>query len=442
MKVISEGPIRITRPTIDAVWRRRQPGQRLVIRDAECRGLALLVNPTSMAWTYAYRPRGEDPATGKRWPNRSVTIGNPASHGPEAARLAVNAVKGQAAAGGDPVADKKATRRAADDRRGRTIERALEAYRKALPARSSLRGGGAITARHAADELAHAAAAVATMEATAKTVDSLTASDLKRLLAAEAGRAATARARFGAVSRFFDWCMETGYATINPCLLVSRGARPRAPEARSRFHKPEQLAALWKGAEGLQSVWRDLARFLIATPCRRSEAARMDWQHVDLKAAIWSQAGKMTKNRQPHRFHLHGLALSILRDRHIAAGCPAAGLVFPAPMSRKAIDTFSDIKAALATAADFADWSWHDFRRAFATELGERGVAEPVVDAMLNHRQTATRGGVLGVYQRATRWPEQVRAMDLWGDALDAAISGRPEEDNVFMIGRVAARRL
>src|ERR1700747_2149076 len=70
-----------------------------------------------------------------------------------------------------------------------------------------------------------------------------------------------------------------------------------------------------------------------------------------------------------------------------------------------------------------SDWSWHDFRRSFATALGEAGIPEAVADAVLNHRQSATRGGVLGVYQRASRWPEQVKAMELWGRLLAAAIT-------------------
>jgi hypothetical protein len=50
---------------------------------------------------------------------------------------------------------------------------------------------------------------------------------------------------------------------------------------------------------------------------------------------------------------------------------------------------------------------------------------------VLNHRQSTTRGGVLGVYQRASRWPEQVKAMELWGRLLDAAIEGRAADANV-----------
>jgi integrase len=145
----------------------------------------------------------------------------------------------------------------------------------------------------------------------------------------------------------------------------------------------------------------------------------------------------MTKNRDQHRLHLHPLALDILRRRHEAAGEPRTGLVFPAPQSRKALDVFTDVKNALAATAGLTGWTWHDFRRSFATALGEASIPETVADAILNHRQSATRGGVLGVYQRASRWPEQVRAMELWGQLLALAIESHAADHNVLpMIAR------
>ena len=116
--------------------------------------------------------------------------------------------------------------------------------------------------------------------------------------------------------------------------------------------------------------------------------------------------------------------MEILTARHLAAGKPASGLVFPAPRSGKVIDTFGDIKAALnAQLPQLADWRFHDLRRTFATALGEAGISEAVADAILNHRQSATRGGVLGVYQLAQRWPEQVVAMKHWEGALTEVIN-------------------
>lgn len=96
MRVSSEGPTRITKATIDAAWRRRKTGGRLIVRDLDCRGLAVIANATSMSWTFANRPRGNDPISGRRLSNRTVTIGNPASHSPDAARIEANRLKGEA----------------------------------------------------------------------------------------------------------------------------------------------------------------------------------------------------------------------------------------------------------------------------------------------------------------------------------------------------------
>jgi integrase len=234
---------------------------------------------------------------------------------------------------------------------------------------------------------------------------------------------------------------------------------------RSHYLPLIDMARLWTAAGHLREpVWRDLVQFLIAVPCRRGEARRLDWAHLKVAAGEWHQLGSMTKNRDPHRLFLHALALKILESRQLAhakalaggdmnkaarilaAGPPRAGLVFPAPMSGGPVDTFTDIKAALVRASkpersfeeddELTGWTWHDFRRSFATALGEAGIPEAVADAILNHRQSATRGGVLGVYQRASRWPEQVKAMELWGRLLQSALDGSEAGAKVITMTR------
>jgi integrase len=289
-------------------------------------------------------------------------------------------------------------------------------------------------AKYVSEELAQIRMALQEMRADAMPASELTEAQIRQLLSSAVGTT-TARHRFGPLSRFLDWCQDTGHIATNPCALIARSRRPRAPQARSHYLTPAELSHLWVAAERLRDpVWRDLARFLITVPCRRSEAARLDWSHIDLNAAQWRQPGRLTKNRDPHRIHLHRLALAILATRHDAAGKPNAGLVFPAPASGKPVDTFSDMKERLTEAAGLDHWTWHDFRRSFATALGEAGIPEVVADAALNHRQSATRGGVLGVYQRASRWPEQVRAMESWGQLLAAAIEGHKADANVVQI--------
>ena len=424
MQVLSEGPVRITKATIEGAWRRRASGKRLVLRDQECRGLALVVNATGMAWTFSYRSRGIDPITGKRAPNRYVTIGNPASHAPDEARIEANRLKASASAGGDPAAERAARHAAEQRRRAQTMGRLVDDYATALPRRPKLRGSGLPSPAHVAEEVAQVRAAMLMMAAADTPLAEINGATIRTMLAALADKPATARARFGALSRFFDWCQDEERIASNPCSTLPKARRPRAIAARAHVVLLTDLAQLWRAADTLAPMARDLARLLIVVPCRRGEAARLDWSHLDLAGGVWTMPGALTKNGDPHRLHLPPMALAILQARYAGAGCPRAGLVFPAPRSGRSVDTFSVIKTALDAASGVAGWRWHDLRRSFATALAEAGTPEPVADAILNHRQTATRGGVLGVYQRASRWPEQIEAMRLWDRMLTSAITG------------------
>ena len=221
MRVISEGPTKITRATIDAAWRKRKTGDRLIIRDKDCRGLALIVNATSMAWSCAYRPRGADPMTGRRWANRTVTLGNPETHSPDAARAATNRIKGQAASGGDPAEERKARAEAALRKRGSTLMRLLSrctatsclfgpsCAELAYPPRTTLRMSW--TQVHLA---------LVEMKVEMLPAADLTVSDIRRLLGAVVEGASSKRARFGALSRFLDWCQDARYIQANPCVLI------------------------------------------------------------------------------------------------------------------------------------------------------------------------------------------------------------------------------
>lgn len=138
-----------------------------------------------------------------------------------------------------------------------------------MPKRPKLRGTGTVSHRHAAEELTNVKSAVATMDAGGRPAADLILADLRLLLTAEAARPATARARFGALSRFFDWYHDVGYVSMNPCALVGRTRRPRAVQARAHFLSLSDLAKLWRATGTLAEVHSDLTRFLIAVPCRR-----------------------------------------------------------------------------------------------------------------------------------------------------------------------------
>jgi integrase len=325
--------------------------------------------------------------------------------------------------GRDPSGERVKAREATKLERAAAVAVLVAQYEEAVKDRPSLRGSGAISAAHASAEAASVRRAMVRMDLAARPVADVKPADILAFLHAEAARPATAFMQFSAFGRFLEWCREQGHIVLNPCDAIPRAKRPRPPAPRSRVVALPDLARLWLAADTLADPLGDLARMLIAVPVRRGEAARMAWQDIDLRTGAWTLPGAITKNGDAHRIAIPAIALSILRTRHKDAGRPKAGLVFPSPRAEKPVEGWTSIKTVLAQMSGFSAWTWHDFRRSFASLMAERGIAEPVADAVLNHRQSSTRGGVLGVYQHAERRPEQDAAMKAWGTTLAAAIS-------------------
>lgn len=383
------------------IWDREVPGF----------GLRVLASG-ARTWVFKYRaPDGR-----QRW----TRIGTCPAMPVRTARIEARRMRAAVDLGHDPTQNRAAERLVA---LAPTLGSLAAAYARALPGRPSLRGPGAISARHAESEAAAVRRAIERMGLERRTAREVAASDLLGLVRQEAARPATARMLFGAFGRFMDWCMEEGHATSNPCVAVPRHRRPRQPRPRQRVVSLVDLARLWVGAGTLPEPLCDLARLLIAVPVRRGEASRLAWEDIDLREGVWTIPGAITKNGDPHRIAFPAVVLRMLKRRHRAIGEPTAGLAFPAPRSAGVVTTFSAMKRHVSAASGLSAWTWHDFRRSFASLMAESGIAEPVADAVLNHRQSGTRGGVLGVYQLARRWPEQRAALEKWGTALERAIA-------------------
>ena len=89
-----------------------------------------------------------------------------------------------------------------------------------------------------------------------------------------------------------------------------------------------------------------------------------------------------------------------------------------------------------------APWRIHDLRRSVVTHMAELGVQPRVIEAAVNHI-SGHKGGVAGVYNRATYAAEKRAALDRWAEWLASTVAGghRAEQDgNVVSItkGRAA----
>src|SRR5262249_50405385 len=89
-----------------------------------------------------------------------------------------------------------------------------------------------------------------------------------------------------------------------------------------------------------------------------------------------------------------------------------------------------DLDAAIAEArrkrgakADMPHWTLHDLRRTAVTLMAEKNIALPhIIEAVVNHL-SGHKGGVAGVYNKATYLDERIKALDDWAAYIDGLVA-------------------
>ena len=122
-------------------------------------------------------------------------------------------------------------------------------------------------------------------------------------------RPATARHRFGALSRFLDFLLERKVITANPATSISRKNKPKTPPPRNTFYFMDQVKMLWHPAHPLREIYLRYLKFLITTPLRAAEASELRFEQINVSRMEISLTGADTKNSEPFIMPLTDMAL-------------------------------------------------------------------------------------------------------------------------------------
>jgi integrase len=257
---------------------------------------------------------------------------------------------------------------------------------------------------------------------------SISRGDVVRLLNDYIKQPSVHRRMHGAISRMYDWAQKGDLVAANPADHVDT----TMPPSRERVLSLEELARVWRAADQLEHVYRDAVQLMIVTGQRRAEVASMVWGEIDLARALWTLPAARTKARRQHVLPLAPLAVTTLQARRAAfQHAPApADLVLPTIASdgkgSAPISGWSWLKRELDHRSGVTEWRQHDFRRSIVSICAEHGADIAVLDSMLNHASSATRGGVIGTYQRALLIEPTRKVMALWDGLLREAIGLPP----------------
>ena len=155
--------------------------------------------------------------------------------------------------------------------------------------------------------------------------------------------------------------------------------------------------------------------FMILVPLRRGEASKLTAEMINGDRLVL-----------PHMITKNGDAFTIplpQQAKEILTGRPAEGLLFASRRTGQPVQGWGKMLAQLHELSGTTGWSLHDFRRTFVSQLAEAAVPSDVTDALLNHRQAATRPGVIGVYNLSKLMGPKTTAMATWGSMVEHAVA-------------------
>ena len=408
--------LRIDKKAIEkAIKDQRSMNGRLFLADTDCKGLRLAINSRTASWTYAYRKRGFD-FGGKRFPMRTLKLGDLVTMTPTEARFEAEQVKALVRDGGDPAVERRQAQlnklNASDADRPLTWW--LDVY-----VRSEL---GDDT-RHKQYEASHVRLGLTELDMTDQPPASIAEDNIKHLLQLHRNRPATARHRFGAMSRFLDFLQDQKIIQSNPAQSVSKKRRPKPPAPRSTFYDAEVLNRLWNPEQPLKDVYLRYLRFLITTPLRAKEAAELTVGQISLSRMNISLFAADTKNNEAFVMPLSELAKQqLLIETHTEAQ-----RVFQlSSRAEQPMKSWSHFNASVRKATGVQNFNLHDLRRTFSTLIAEHTeFSEGLIDGLLNHKQSATRSGVIRHYQMAKHIDRRREVMDWWGEFLKEQMNDR-----------------
>lgn len=246
-----------------------------------------------------------------------------------------------------------------------------------------------------------------------KPIDAITRRDVVDVLDRLAKQAPVGANRALAhIRHLMNWCVERGYIEVSHVNGIKALAKEKA---RERVLSDDELALLWNACDRLGYPFGPCIRILILTGQRRAEVSGMRWSEVDLDRKIWVLPSDRAKNGQSHEIPLTEHVVDLLKGLPRFQG---SDLVFTTN-GRTPISGFGRLKQRLDNMLpdDQAPWVLHDLRRTFSTNLAKLGVAQPVTEALLNHKSGVV-SGIAAIYNRHQYGDEKRAALEAWCERL------------------------
>jgi integrase len=242
------------------------------------------------------------------------------------------------------------------------------------------------------------------------------------------GTIETARRCRGYVSQIFDFAIATGRADTNPAKSLNAALKTAVGGKHPAIVEPKRFGQMLRDIYTYSgsNITRAALQIHALTFQRPNEIREMQWDEIDLDAAMWrvhATRMKGTVQRKAvandHFVPLSKQAVAVLKDLQPLTGHRA--LVFPSERGQGRCISENTCRMALRSMG-YTDHTPHGFRASARTMLREQlHWNKEVIERQLAHGSDEELGGS---YDRTEFHAERLLMMPAWADYLDKLRTG------------------
>lgn len=236
------------------------------------------------------------------------------------------------------------------------------------------------------------------------------------------------------IKQAFKYGKSRGSIKHNPAADIRAKDIGGKEKPRERVLNMDEIKKLWLFLDSdgcyMTPQLRYAIKIMLLTGVRTSELRLAKWHEFNLDESLWVIPAQNSKTDKVHKVHLSTQVKSLLTK---LKGFERSEYVIVSAIPTQALSENALARAIKRIQArlSIAQWTAHDLRRTFATQLGETLRVDPVViEKCLGHKMPK----IMETYNKNEMLPERKDALDKWGQYVESLV----KNSNVVAIKQVA----
>lgn len=262
----------------------------------------------------------------------------------------------------------------------------------------------------------------------AETLENLQTKDITVVLDKIVARGARVHANrvLSSLKQMFNYAVSRGHMQQNPANNIRAKDIGGHEKPRERYLTLEEIKLLWNFLDSEQSnISKQIQlaiKIILLTGVRTTELRLAKWENIDFDQSLWIIPAEDSKVNTVLKIHLTEIVKKLFKElenisqsKFVLTGINAVNQLTENALPR-AIKRIQD-------RLGIEQWTAHDLRRTFATQLGESLNIDPVViEKCLGHKMPR----IMATYNKNEMLPQRKEALEEWATCIQNLV----KEDN------------